>query len=78
VSLLKEGRVVNIFKALIIISFLFAVSLIFFFDFLYKKLKVCFERMNEEIFEIIQDIKLKSTKHRIITENIQNKSEKFR
>ena len=50
----------SIFDTLIIISFLFVVSLIFFFDFLYKKLKVCFERIkdiekiNEETFEAIQ------------------------
>ena len=68
----------SIFDTLIIISFLFVVSLIFFFDFLYKKLKVCFERIkdiekiNEETFEAIQDFKLKDTEYRIITENIQD------
>ena len=67
----------NIFEALIIISFLLVVSLIFFFDFLYKKLKVCFERIkdiekiNEETFEAIRSLEIENTEHRIITENIQ-------
>ena len=68
----------NIFDTLAIISFLSVVFLIFFFDFLYKKLKVCFERIedlerfNEKTFEIIQDLTEKNSEYRVITENIQD------
>ena len=68
----------NILDILVIISFSFVVFLFFFLNFLYKKLMVCFEeikgikRFNEETFETIQDLKLKDTEYRIITENIQD------
>ena len=67
----------NIFYTLVIISFSSVVFLFFFFNFLYKKLIVCFEEIkeikqfNEENFEVIQNLKEKVSEYRIITENIQ-------
>ena len=67
----------DFFYGLIIISFSFSIFLLVLCNFLYKKLKVCFEKIegiekfNEETFETIQNLELKNTEHRIITENIQ-------
>ena len=68
----------SVFDTVAIISFLFVVFFIFFFDFLYKKLKVCFERIkdlerfNEKTFEIIQDLANEVSQYRKTTENIQD------
>ena len=67
----------SFFDILVIISFSSVVFLFFFFNFLYKKLIVCFEKIkeikqfNEETFEVIQNLKEKVSEYRIITENIQ-------
>ena len=67
----------DFFYSLIIVSFSLSIFLFISFNFLYKKLMVCFEEIkqikqfNEETFETIQDLNLKNTEHRIITEDIQ-------
>ena len=69
----------SLFDNLIIISFLLAVSLAVFSNFLYKKWLSCSEEIekikhfNEETFEMIQNLSEKISQYRIITEQIETK-----
>ena len=71
----------GIFETLVIISFASIVFLFFLFNFLYKELTSCLEKIkeitlfNEETSKAIQDIKEKVSEYSIITENIQENQE---
>ena len=76
-SLFKEEKDMDIFYNLAFISFLPAVFLIFFSNFLYKKLINCLEdlrelkRFKEGIFDLIKNIEARIDEYRIITEKTE-------
>ena len=67
----------SIFYNLAVISFLLAVSLTFFSNFLYKKLTTCLEDLQElkrfkaETFELIKNLGRRIDEYRIITEKTE-------
>ena len=67
----------GIFDNLAVISFLLAVFLIFFFNFLYKKLMSCLENLQElkkfkeETFDLIKNLEARIYEYRIITEKTE-------
>ena len=67
----------NIFDNLAVISFLLAVFLIFFSNFLYKKLTTCLEdlqelkRFKEETFNLIKNFETQIYEYRTITEKTE-------